>query len=261
MYRFGWWTTGRDEAAVELLKTVLDAINQDVIKGEISYVFISREKGESRYSDEIIEISQAKAIPCVSFSAKKFKPELRKTNRELWRDEYHDQVLQLVTPYEADLIVLAGYMWVVSASACERLKLINLHPALPGGPEGTWQEVIWKLIKEDHDKTGAMMHLVTPELDKGPPVTYFSFPIKGHEWDDLWQDFAERLKKAGSFENLVNTIGEQLPLFKKIREEGVKRELPLIVNTMRAFSLGEISLSDLKEPREIICDDISNNAQ
>jgi phosphoribosylglycinamide formyltransferase-1 len=46
--------------------------------------------------------------------------------------------------------------------------MINLHPAAPGGPTGTWQEVIWQLIEGRAVETGVMMHLVTPELDRGP---------------------------------------------------------------------------------------------
>ena len=51
-----------------------------------------------------------------------------------------------ILPEEIDFGVLAGYMWIVSPDFCEKVKLINLHPALPGGPKGSWQEVIWQLI-------------------------------------------------------------------------------------------------------------------
>jgi len=251
MYWFGWWTTGRDKAAVDLFRTVLRAIDQGEIKGGIAYTFLSRERGESQYSDEIIDISEKRDIPWKAISAVHFCPELRKDKRKLWRTKYHERVLEVVAPYRADLVILAGYMWVVSPEACRRLRLLNLHPALPGGPQGTWQEVIWRLLELDARRTGAMMHLVTPELDKGPPVTYVSFPIKGRDWDELWRDFKKRLEAAGSLNVLKRTIGENLLLFKRIREEGVKRELPLIKKTMAAFSRGEVDLEDLSIPVEL----------
>ena len=250
-YRFGWWTTGRDEAALELLKTVLDAMDSKKIEGHIAYIFLSRAPGDGKWSDEILQVANEWEIPCVTLSAKDFMPELRASSRARWRESYHKKALELILPYGAKVHILAGYMWVVSAEACSRLRLLNLHPALPGGPEGTWQEVIWKLIEKGADRTGAMMHLVTPELDKGPPVAYFSFPIKGGKWDRLWKEYEDHLKRLGTLERVKDELGEGLPLFKEIRAEGVKRELPLIVATMEAISKGEIDLEDLKAPVEL----------
>ncbi len=58
MINFGWWTTGRDKAAVELLNTAIEAIEGGRIRGKIAYIFLSRDKGESIYSDDIIEIAK-----------------------------------------------------------------------------------------------------------------------------------------------------------------------------------------------------------
>ena len=49
--------------------------------------------------------------------------------------------------------------------------------------EGTWQEVIWQLIENDASKTGVMIHLVTPELDKGPPITFYTYLIREESFD------------------------------------------------------------------------------
>lgn len=252
MIRFGWWTTGRDEAAVKLLDTALKAMDSGEVLGEISYVFLSRERGESRYSDEIMQIATKHNIPCPTLSAKKYEPELRQQDRALWRDVYHKKVLELINPYGQDVAILAGYMWVVSEEACNKMKLLNLHPALPGGPQGTWQEVIWKLLDERAESTGAMMHLVTPELDRGPAVAFFSFTIRGAEWDDLWKDLDEKIEGLGSLQEVKKVIGESLPIFRKIRNEGESRELPLIVATMRAISRGEIDLDTMEKcPMEL----------
>ena len=251
MYRFGWWTTGRDQAAIDLLEASLRAIKSGDIRGEISYVFCSREKGESVFSDKILKLASENDIPSIAFSAIKFLPDLRMSDRARWRDEYHREVLKRLSDLEADCAVLAGYMWVVSEDACNALKLLNLHPALPGGPEGTWQEVIWKLIEDGAGKTGAMMHLVTPELDKGPPVAYFSFDIKGPAWEPLWEDLRGKISRYGSLARVKEEVGEELPLFRRIREEGVKRELPLIVATLAAISKGEIDLQKPVGPVEL----------
>jgi len=128
-------------------------------------------------------------------------------------------------------------MLIVSAEMCQRYNMINLHPAAPGGPTGTWQEVIWQLIDSKAQETGAMMHLVTPELDKGPPVTYCTFPIRGKPFDKYWEEIErhplEEIKKQG----------ENNPLFKLIREYGLAREFPLIISTLKAFSQDKVKIS------------------
>jgi folate-dependent phosphoribosylglycinamide formyltransferase PurN len=55
---------------------------------------------------------------------------------------------------------------------CHKYDMINLHPALPGDPTGSWQDVIWALIKDKAAIARAMMHLITPELDRGPVISH-----------------------------------------------------------------------------------------
>jgi phosphoribosylglycinamide formyltransferase-1 len=243
MWSFGWWTTGRDQAAIDLFETVHKAINNGIIPGEISYVFSSREPGESEFSDRLVKMAADHGIPVVSLSAVRFRPDLRKQDREAWRQAYHKEVLDKVKGFPAQVVVLAGYMWVVSPKVCRKLSIINLHPAAPRGPAGTWQEVIWQLLDQKADKTGVMMHLVTPELDKGPAVTYCSFSIRGGAWGPLWKQFEHELQRSG-LEEIKESFGESQPLFARIRNEGVKRELPLIVQTIRSLAEGEISIKD-----------------
>jgi phosphoribosylglycinamide formyltransferase-1 len=123
--------------------------------------------------------------------------------------------------------------------------MINLHPATPNGPAGTWQEVIWKLIEERKDKTGVMMHLVTEELDKGPPISYCTFPIKGDPFDRLWKGMEERLKSQ-SLEEVIKEDGETNSLFNAIRQQGVIREPLLIIYTLKGITEGKIRIKDKK---------------
>ncbi len=242
-FKFGWWTTGRDEAAINLFDVVLKALAKGEINGEFCYLFLSRDEGEGVFSDKLAQIAQEAKIPVIRLSAVRFEPELRKRDRALWRTKYHEALYEKLAPFSCPLAVLAGYMWVLSPEICSKVSAINLHPALPGGPAGTWQEVIWQLLEQSADRTGAMMHLVTPELDRGPAVTYFSFPIKGEGWDELWREF-EALRSRHGMDYVKKEVGEELALFKKIRHEGEIRELPLIVETLKAFSDGRIVIKD-----------------
>jgi len=133
-------------------------------------------------------------------------------------------------------------MLITGAEMCQRYDIINLHPAPPGGPVGSWQEVIWELIDNEAQETGVMMHLVTPELDKGPTVTFCIFAIRGEPFDKYWEEIDRR-----SVTEIKKGEGENNPLFRLIRQHGIAREFPLIVSTIKAFSEGEIKITSEKK--------------
>ena len=87
------------------------------------------------------------------------------------------------------------------------------------------------------------MHIVTPEWDRGAPLTYCGFPIRGGDYDELWKDLEEKLKTK-SLDDIIKSEGIENPLFKRIREDGAKRELPLIVETIRKFADGDVIIKD-----------------
>lgn len=240
--KIGWFTTARDEAALELLKIVYDQIKRGFLNLKIPYVFVSRELDESEITKSFIEFVKGEMdLPVLTFSALRFNPELRKRDIETWRRQYHEEVLKRL-PEEVDFGMLAGYMWVVSKEFCEALPLLNLHPALPGGPKGTWQEVIWQLISARACETGVMIHRATAELDEGPPLTFVRFSVRTAEFTPLWEE-AENLLLKFHLKGLKEREGEKNRLFIKIREEGVKRELPLIVYTLKYIAEDKIDFN------------------
>ncbi len=235
MYKIGWFSTGRDKAAHDLLETVQSSIKRGELKAEITFVFSNREPGETKESDLFFELVKGYEIPLICLSSKRAK----KVFGEEWRSRFEKEAMKRLQDLKPDLCVLAGYMLIVGDEMCQRYNMINLHPAAPGGPTGTWQEVIWKLIESKDKDTGVMMHLVTPELDKGPPVTYCTFSIRGEPFDRYWKDIEGR-----SIEEVKAREGEKNPLFRLIREHGLKREFPLIVATLKAFSEGMVRIEN-----------------
>jgi folate-dependent phosphoribosylglycinamide formyltransferase PurN len=93
-------------------------------------------------------------------------------------------------------------------------------------------------MENEARETGAMMHLVTPVLDKGPVVTYCTFPIRGEPFDKYWEEI-----KRKPLAQLKQEQGEDNALFKLIRQHGVARELPLIISTIQAFSQGKVKIT------------------
>lgn len=230
MLNIGWFSTGRDEAARQLLQTVRDKIRAGDISGKISFVFSNREPAESRESDLFFDLVQSYDIPLVCLSHRKFMTAYQEdfTVKNEWRIKYDREVNRKIKSFACDICVLAGYMLIVSEELCQRHDMINLHPAPPGGPTGTWQEVIRALIDSKADVAGAMMHVVTTELDKGPVVTYCLFSIKGEPFAPYWRK------------------EDRNTLFRLIRQHELAREFPLITFTLQSLSRGEVSVKEQK---------------
>jgi len=249
VYKIGWFSTGRGPGSRNLLKTILDNISSGTLNAEISFVFCSREQGEAEGSDIFLKMVKDHGLNLISFSSRKFKPEMRKQGKAnpdtmgKWRIEYDREIMPRLNHYQSDINALAGYMLIVGDEMCEKHDLINLHPAAPDGPAGTWQEVIWNLIGEGATQSGVMIHLVTKDLDEGPPITYCTFPLRDTAIDPLWERHRQKLK-VKSLDQIIQEEGENNELFKEIRRRGVKRELPLVVQTLKTFSEGKVMIKD-----------------
>lgn len=240
MLRLGWFSTGRDEAARQLLQVVYQAIHTGAINARIAFVFCSRKPGESEQSDLFFKLVKSYGIPCKYLSYKDFVSSNPIAGRELaTRYAYDRQVIEILKGFDVDLCILAGYMLIVSPEVCRHFKMINLHPAAPGGPKGTWQEVIWQLIEQRATSSGVMMHLVTPELDRGPAVTYCTFSLRTPALTPLWEKIENQ-----HIEEVKAKEGENNSLFRSIRAEGLKREFPLILATIRSFSRGHVRVEN-----------------
>ena len=241
--RLGWFSTGNGPGSRNLLNAVARAVGDGALDARIAVVFCNREYGEKEGSDRFIELVRSLGLDLVTLSSSRFRAEhdgeLSRPGQPLasWRREYDAEVARLLGSYELEYGVLAGYMLICTEELCRRYTLLNLHPAEPGGPTGTWQEVIRTLIAAEADRSGAMMHLATPELDKGPPVAYCTFPIRGFPFDGFWAE--ERAEPSHSAEAV-----EASRLFREIRRHGAAREVPLVVHTLHAIASGRIAVRD-----------------
>ncbi|AGG06307.1 Phosphoribosylglycinamide formyltransferase [Dehalococcoides mccartyi] len=243
MFELGWFSTARGKGSRNLLTAVLDSIQKGELKARISFVFCSREPGESAETDAFFELVKNYKIPLVTFSYQKYKTRVN-GNDEIpgsilpqWRLDYDREVINRLKEYNPQLCVLAGYMLIMGPEMCSRYNIINLHPATPWGPKGTWKEVIWELMQQKAAETGAMIHLVTPELDRGPVVSYCRFPIQTDSLKPLWDSIAKR-----TVNDIKTAEGEDNSLFKAIRHQETIRELPLIVRSIKAISEGRVNI-------------------
>jgi phosphoribosylglycinamide formyltransferase 1 len=244
LLNIGWFSTARGDSSRKLLEAANSTIQSGRLHARIDFVFCSREPGESEKTDIFLNQVAEYRIPLVCLSVKKFAESYRKRvgvhdeSLPEWRLEYDRRVMQKLGGFHPDICVLAGYMLIVGPEMCTTYNMINLHPALPTGPKGTWQEVIWDLIEHKATGSGVMMHLVTPELDRGPVISYCRFPIIGPDFDGLWAKIG-----TTSVDKIRSEQGESNELFKAIRRAGFAREIPLIIHTLEAFSNGRITIT------------------
>jgi formyltetrahydrofolate deformylase len=86
------------------------------------------------------------------------------------RSKQEARLLSLFASQQADLLVLARYMQVLSPVACERLaeRAINIHHSFLPGFKGArpYHQAYERGVK----LIGATAHYVTPELDEGPII-------------------------------------------------------------------------------------------
>ena len=82
-----------------------------------------------------------------------------------------------------------------------------------------------------------MMQSVIPEVDRGPIVSFSTFPIAGGSFEPLWDEVRGR-----SVEELRESAGEALRLFQAVRAAGTARERLLVVETLRAFAQGRVRI-------------------
>ncbi|MPZ23166.1 MAG: phosphoglycerate transporter [Dehalococcoidia bacterium] len=233
--RLCWFTTGRGPGSFSLLRSTIEAIESGSLSARIELLFCNRGRGEAEPTDRLLAYAESHGIAVEARSSVAFRKgqggERSRPGERIpeWRAGFDQSAMEILDGYEFDLGVLAGYMLITTPELCRRYPLLNLHPAAPGGPKGAWQDVTWELIKSGAGESGILIHVVTPELDEGPPVACCRYPIKTPQLAAEWQ----RLTGA-DVDDLRREEGESLPLFAAVRRMGLEREAPLLVATLEA---------------------------
>ena len=235
MLRIGWFATGRGEGSQGLLRFVADAIGAGRLDARIEFVFSNREPGEAEGSDAFFDLARSYGFPLVTLSSARYRREHGGGPMSYHREGFDRAMMDLLAPYHPDVCALAGYMLICSGELCRRYPLLNLHGALPDGPTGTWQSVIWELIESGATRTGAMIHLATEEVDRGPALSHCELPIVGGPFDA-----ARNALTGRDVEQVRRKEGEENSLFKLIRAEGYKREPHLLLATLGAVADGRL---------------------
>ena len=100
------------------------------------------------------------------------------------RHEFYetDDVIKLLKNLQVDLIVLAGFLWLVPESLLKAFpnKIINLHPALlpKHGGKGMYGDHVHKAVLAAGDEeSGITIHFVSEAFDEGEIIHQSKFRI------------------------------------------------------------------------------------
>ena len=141
-------------------QAILDAINAGTILGAHLAVVVSNNSNAG-----ILNIAGMNAIPAVHVSRMQFKTE----------EEFVVRILDVLGAHGVNFIVLAGYMKRLPFRIIDafRNRIINIHPALLPKFGGTGMygiHVHEAVIAAGEPVTGATVHIVDEEYDRGPIV-------------------------------------------------------------------------------------------
>lgn len=98
------------------------------------------------------------------------------------RGKSFSEKLEKILPENTDLIVLAGFLSILSNDFCEKFegKIINIHPALlpKYGGFGMWgMNVHNAVIAANEKESGASVHYVTSGIDEGEIILQGKVPV------------------------------------------------------------------------------------
>lgn len=167
------------------LQAIMDTIANKQLAAEIVLVAANR---KAAYG---LVRAESANIPALYHPLKPYLEDGR--GRERYDRDLADRILQ----YQTDLVVLAGWMHVLSPAFLAYFpeKVINLHPALPGAFAGmdAIERTFIAFQNGEVAHGGCMVHFVVPEVDAGPVIAQSIVPI---EADDTLEQFETRMHTA-----------------------------------------------------------------
>ena len=135
--------------------------------------------GEGTNFENIVHSCPDHDVVIMVYNKKKCKAKKRAERLDIRscysKDE--DEIIALFNAYNIDLIVMAGWMRIVSKKFCEAFsgRIINLHPSLL--PKYKGLDAVERAIKAGETETGCSVHFVTEELDSGAIIKQQEVPI------------------------------------------------------------------------------------
>jgi phosphoribosylglycinamide formyltransferase-1 len=107
------------------------------------------------------------------------------------REEFEQALINILNKYEPDLVVLAGFMRILSELFVNKYKnkLINIHPSLL--PKYKGLDTHRKVLENQDDYHGVTVHFVDNTLDGGPILAQTRTPVETQDIKELEEKIHE----------------------------------------------------------------------
>ncbi|KAF8060846.1 phosphoribosylglycinamide formyltransferase [Lyophyllum atratum] len=205
------------------LQALIDAQNTPALpNARITLVFSNRKAayGLTR---------AAQSSPPIPTSYLALQPYL-KANPGKTRADYDEEVARVVLQGNPDLIILAGWMHIFGERFLELadgikplghgeelrkpVPVINLHPALPGAFDGAnaIERAFEAFQKGEISRSGAMVHRVVKDVDRGEPLVVREVPIMKDEPIEAFEARLHEVEHEIIVEAAAKVLDEVNPL-------------------------------------------------
>lgn len=143
------------------LQAMIDACEQKRINGTIRAVFSNKADAFG------LERAREAGIPQHALAASQFAS----------REAFDRELMHEIDAYAPDVVVLAGYMRILSAEFVQHYqgKLLNIHPSLL--PKYPGLHTHRQALENGDAEHGTSVHFVTEELDGGPVILQAKVPV------------------------------------------------------------------------------------
>ena len=175
------------------LQKIIETQKLGQLRAEVSVVISNLENAY------ILERARSNNIPAVHISHKQ-KP----------REIFDNQVTYILEKYSVNLILLIGFMRILSPSFCRRWnkKILNAHPSLlPKYSGGMDSNVHKEVLKSDDTESGCTIHYVTEEVDGGAILIQKKCKINKNETIETLKSKVQKLE-GEAFVQVINSLSK-----------------------------------------------------
>jgi len=162
------------------LQAILDSISEGELNAEVSVVLSNRKNAY------ILERAKNYNVPAFFLSHKKKS-----------REEFDAEMTAILKEHAIDLVLLIGFMRILSAKFCQEWqdRLLNVHPSLlPKYAGGMDTNVHQDVIINGDTETGCTIHFVTDEVDEGPILIQKKCNVEPDETVDTLKTKVQKLE-------------------------------------------------------------------
>ncbi|MFP4174393.1 MAG: phosphoribosylglycinamide formyltransferase, partial [Halobacteriales archaeon] len=132
-----------------------------------------------------VEALRERGVPVETTDLEAFYDERGAPTTDLGvREEFDERTRELVEPYRPDIVMLSGYMRILTPPVVSAFPVINVHPAdlrieEDGERVYTGFDPVRDAVLAGENETRSSVHLVTEDVDDGPLlVVSRPFPVE-----------------------------------------------------------------------------------